>query len=389
MASIFPDFSNIEESIQSIAYSHSVHFVQETRPFFTEGGNIFGDNVNFNNIGAYFYSTAIERFDLGAKVYGKLDPNDTIGLLGTETFGGQNDTVARYSHTFNPTTSAGGMVVSSNSEGVSSTMGEMDSHFRWGKAGLDYEFSGTEGPGAGGGAELVSASYQDQKWTSVYQFSGVSNNFSTPIGYFPFVGYKGFFGDENYSANWRHGFWQNAGLTVQALDWVSLDGSPFYQGAGFSYNMTTRSDWYMEADYSLDKFQGVPDNFYNFVLTKGLTNRFSQFGLQFSPGVQGGANTTILSPVASVRVLKKLDLVYNGLIQNRLGQTQQHILTANYEISPTRSFGGRISTENSDTDVYLFFHESGGKGTEYYILLGNPNTLRTQTSLQFKLVFSF
>ena len=389
VASVFPDYSNIEESIQSIAYSHQVHYIQETRPFFTEGGNVFGDNINFNNIGAYFYSTAIERFDLGAKVYGKIDPNDTIGVLGTQTLGEQNDLVARYSHTFNPTTSAGGMIVSSNSGAVSSTTGEVDSHFRWGKAGLDYEFAGTEGPGAGGGAELVSLSYQDQKWNSVYQFSGISNNFVTPVGYFPFIGYKGFFGDENYNANWRHGFWQNANLNVNVLDWETLDNQPYYQGGGFSYNMTTQSDWYMEFDYSLDKFERVPDNFYNFFLLKGLTNRFAQFGLSCSPGVQGGANTTIFSPVASVRVLKKLDLIYNGLIQNREGQIQQHILTANYEISPTKSFGGRFSTENADTDVYLFYHDSGGKGTEYYVLLGNPNTLKTQTSLQFKLVFAF
>jgi Carbohydrate family 9 binding domain-like len=383
-----PDYSNVEGSIQSISYSHSVHFIPETRSFFTEGGNEFGTNVNFNDIGVYLYSEAIQRFDLGEKLYGKIDPNDSIGLLDTETFDSRNDLAARFLHNFSATSSAGAMVVSSNQDDVSSSVGEADTHFRWGKAGLEGEASGSEGPGAGGGAELISASYQDKKFTSVLQYSGISNNFSTPDGYFPFIGYKGFLGFENYSENWRHGFWQNANLSVQLIDWYGLDNRSYYQGGGFSYNVTTRSDWYVEFDYSLDKFQGLPDNYYNFQITKGLTNRFAQFGLQVSPGIQGGASETLIGPTASVRVLKKLDLVYSGLIQNRLGVIQQHILTANYELSPTRSFGGRMSTQNSDTNVYLFFHESGGKGTEIYLLFGNPDSLRTSRSLQVKLVFS-
>jgi hypothetical protein len=63
-------------------------------------------------------------------------------------------------------------------------------------------------------------------------------------------------------------------------------------------------------------------------------------------------------------------------------------MTLNYEISPTRSFGGRVVVQNADTNVYLFYRNSGGRGTEYYFLFGNPDALRTQTSLQVKVVFA-
>src|SRR6185312_15477939 len=153
-------------------------------------------------------------------------------------------------------------------------------------------------------------------------------------------------------------------------------------------DLHTRSDWYFEADYNSLDFQGLPDNYWNVQVTRGLTNRFCQFGLQFSNGIQGGEKTTQFGPSASVRVLGKLDLQYNGFIQNRLGVLQQHILTANYQISPTRSFGGRVVTQNSDTNLYLFFHESGGKGTEFYFLYGDPDALRTVPKIQVKFVFA-
>lgn len=384
-----PDYSNIEGAIVSAAFSHTPRSVPETRPFFTEGGQSFGDQTNINDIGAFFYSPAIKRFDTGAKVYGNLTPQDTIGALNTWTIGDRTDTVARWVHTIDPTTSAGAMVVDSRSSAVSSTVGAIDDHFRRGKLAFESIVAGSQGPGACGGAEVFSTYYADKVATSMIQFSGISNNFIAPDGYFPFTGYRGFVGVEDLAFNWRHGFWRSAEFTAVPLWWDQVDGSPYYRGIQLAYNMVTRSDWYFEVDYSRLDFQGVPDNFGNLQITRGITNRFCQMGLQLSAGVQGGAQTTIVGPTASFRVLKKLDLQYTGLVQNRLGQIQQHILTANYEISPTRSFGGRIVTLNADTNAFFYYHNSGGKGTEYYVLYGDPDAMRTVNSLQLKVVFSF
>jgi hypothetical protein len=153
--------------------------------------------------------------------------------------------------------------------------------------------------------------------------------------------------------------------------------------------MTTKDDLNLDVNYNRFDFQKVPDNYVNFQFTQGVTNRFRQFGLQFQTGIEGGAKITEFGPTASLRLLKKLDLSYTGFIQNRLGVIQQHILTANYELSPTRAFGGRVVVQNADTNVYLFYHNSGGKGTDYYLLFGDPNALRTQNLFQVKVVFSF
>jgi len=99
--------------------------------------------------------------------------------------------------------------------------------------------------------------------------------------------------------------------------------------------------------------------------------------------------STFLGPSASFRILKKLDILYQGAFQNRAGLDQQHVITMNYEISPTCSYGGRVVVQNADTDAYFFYHKSGGKGTELFLILGDPNAKRTVKSIQLKLVFAF
>jgi len=44
--------------------------------------------------------------------------------------------------------------------------------------------------------------------------------------------------------------------------------------------------------------------------------------------------------------------------------------------------------DNANTNVYIFYHNSGGKGTEYYLIFGDPNATRTVHAFQAKVVFA-
>lgn len=384
-----PDFSTVQGAIQSIAFSHTERFVADQRPFFTEGGNDFYAQTNINDIGAFFYSNRIPTFDLGAKVYGKIDPKDTVGFLSTASFDGRHDIVARAVHTFSDTASGGAMIVSTNAGGVEDTDAIVDSHLRWGKLAFEGIGANSMGVGAGGGAQVLSSYYADKFLTSLIQYSAVSNNFLVPDGFVPFTGYKGFTGVEDWSASWQHGPWRDTELTLVGLDWRQMNGKPYFQGVQGNYTLTTRSDWRFTVDFANMDFLGEKDRTYGGRIVRGATNRFLQFGLQVETGEQGSKESTFLGPTVSLRVLKKLDILYSGAFQNRLGLDQQHVLTLNYEVSPTCSYGGRLVAQNSDTNAYFFFHRSGGKGTELYFILGDPNAQRTVRSAQLKLVFAF
>ncbi|MHB8636993.1 MAG: sugar-binding protein [Fimbriimonadaceae bacterium] len=388
VGSINPDFSTIEAAIQTIQFSHTEIYLPDYRPFFTEGGNDFYAGTNNLSIGSFFYSPRIQSFNVGGKLYGKLTSKDTIGALAVQGPDGRNDTAARFKHVFNSTTFGGASVVGTNAGGGQNTVGEVDQHFRFGKLGVEGLAASSNGPGAGGGAQEIDASYLDKKMASFVAASEVSSNFIAPDGYFAYTGYKGVTAYENYGDDWRHGFWRNFNLGGGGTSFMTLEGGRFDNGVSLYAAIETRSDIHLEFDYTSDYQLGTDDNTLGLNMVYGVTNRFRQFSLQATTGETGGVHSTFFGPAASLRLFQGFDVTYAAGIQNRAGVTQQHVLTINDQLSPTRSAGGRAVVNNADTNVYLFYHKSGGKGTEYYLLFGDPNAARTVRGFQVKVVFA-
>ena len=75
-------------------------------------------------------------------------------------------------------------------------------------------------------------------------------------------------------------------------------------------------------------------------------------------------------------------------IDDDRGRTQQHVGTFSYELTPTRSIGGRIVTQDADTNWYCSFRHSGIFGTETYLILGDPNARRFVSQGMMKMVFA-
>jgi hypothetical protein len=385
-----PDFSGLEAAIQTIAYSSTETFLPEYRPFFQEGSDNFDMPWGANIFDILFYSRRIGKFDLGAKMYGKLSPHDGIGLLDTYAYNGRNDLVFRYNRNTSETSSLGAMLIRKDTAGVEgNTLSAVNGEFRKGKFGIDAVAANTSGPGAGGGMQIASAYYQDKHVTTILHGSEASDDFVAPDSFIPIKGYRGYWYTNFIRYDWQHGFFSSAQLVLNAINFWRFNGDPFDRELSSSLQMVTRNDW----EFSLAKndvtFMGLHDGTLSVELTKGFHNRFQSFGFQVLTGETGGVPTTFISPVVKLRLFKKLDVLYSGAIQNRGGLAQQHVTTLNYELSPTRSFGGRIVNQNADTNAYLFYRNSGGKGTEYYFILGDPNARKTVRSVQLKVVFAF
>ena len=78
-----PDFDNIEQSVEGIDFSYSERYVDDRRPFFSEGGNVY-------NLGNLFYSRRIMDMDGGLKLFGKVGKHTSVGTLGTSHRNNQN-----------------------------------------------------------------------------------------------------------------------------------------------------------------------------------------------------------------------------------------------------------------------------------------------------------
>jgi hypothetical protein len=387
VATINPDFGTIEGAVEGIQFTRSERFVPERRPFFLEGADYFNAGEDFA-IGNYFYSRHIENFDLGTKVYGKLSPKDSLGFLNTIDFHNRMDTVTRYRHDISPTQSAGFFFTNRTAKDDNNSVGFLMHNIRWGKFGIQTQAGITNGHNAGGDAEHLNFTYGDKNNFTSLLFLNVSPLFQDSNGLIFFNDYHGVYLFDSWSASWRKGFFRDFEVDFYpSMDWHS-DGRMFRKGGGLDLTLTTRSDWRIGLDYLYQTFDGQIDNTFGIRLRRGVSNRFKQWGLRLFTGRQGGSPYTYIGPDFSLRVLKKLDLSYGGGVQNLDGRVQQHVITANYELSPTRSFGGRVVVQDANTNWYLSYRNSGERGMETFFIIGDPNARRFSEQVRVKFVFA-
>lgn len=386
VGSVNPDFSTIENALASIQFTRGQPYVPETRPFFLEGGNNFFP-ANINLIGSYLYTENIPAFDFGTKLFGKVTPQDTVGVLDTLSSGARNDFVARYRHDMSATSSLSAFVVQKSEAGADNSLGLLVQDARWGKLASDVQLALTGGQQAAGDSEQFIVTYADKLDYLGIGIGQVSPYFRDADGQIPFTGYYGVFPFATWGAQWRQGFWRgfNASLFPN-VQWHT-DGRPFQRGGNLDVNFTARQDWTVDLTTLYNAFDSTSDNTYALTLTNGVSNRFRQYGLQVLVGREANRPAMFFGPVFSFRVLRRLDLGYNGAVQSLDGVTQQHILTLNYQLTPTRAFGGRLVMQNGQTNLYCFFRQAGGRGLDYYVILGDPNAPTFAKRLTIKFVY--
>lgn len=388
VASLNPDFNTIEGAIEGIAFSRVERFIPEKRPFFLEGQDYFQPGTRFNDIGAYFYARRIDTFDLGTKVYGKISPTDSVGFLNTVTFGERMDTVLRYKHDLSDTSDAGFFVGQRSSSGGNNTVAMVDQHARFGGIGFESQFARTWGENANGGAVVLSTNYQGGNNASVLQYHTISEEFQIADGFIPYTGYHGFFGFTDFNSQWRTGPWQSYDYGVYGIAWEHQDGSRYQQGFGTFGSLIHRDDYRVSFSQDYGIVDGTVDSTFMVGGVIGNSNRFRKYGVNITTGRLASMPATFISGSASLRLFKGLDLGYSGSVLNLDGSTNQHTVTLGYEISPTKSFGGRLVAQDSDTNWYLSYRNSGGRGTNFYVIVGDPNSRTFKRVLQFKLVFA-
>lgn len=93
-----PDFDNIEQAVEGIDFSYGERYVEDRRPFFSEGSNVY-------NLRPLFHSRRIMDMDGGLKLFGKLGKNTSVGTLGTYHRNNQNF-ILRASHSLTATSNS-------------------------------------------------------------------------------------------------------------------------------------------------------------------------------------------------------------------------------------------------------------------------------------------
>lgn len=141
MASLYPDFSQVEDEVTGLAFSYNEKLLTDRRPFFQEGSAFFGRSRT------YFHSGRIPDFNAGAKMFGRLGPIQ-MGFLGVTAPGGRSDYVARAVREFGPRSSVTLMAVQSQQAKFSNQLLALEGNARTAKgftASFDAAFTRTQG----------------------------------------------------------------------------------------------------------------------------------------------------------------------------------------------------------------------------------------------------
>lgn len=388
VASLNPDFGTIEGAVESVGFSRTERFVAERRPFFLEGQGFFRTGMGFD-IGQFFYPRRIRSFDLGAKVYGKLNTKDSLGVLGTLTFGERMDAVANWTHRESAYETFGmfANVKSSNTDAASVVTANYSKE--WGKLAFSTRYAASDDNGVDALASSNSLWYQDKNNFFFLSYNDTNDRFRLPDGLLGFTGIRGWELYDELTYEWRTGPVRVSKSEFSYSVNHTLDGSPFQRGGSAETFLGLRNGWGAQVNGSYYDFDGLIDREMRVAVVNGWDNRFSKVGVGVGGGTIASEGSGYYTLEVSQRVAKGFDIGYLGFFQNFSGHTQQNILTLAYEISPTRSFGSRMVTQNADTNWYLSYRDAGKKGTEWFVILGDPNARKFRQTLQVKAVFAF
>ncbi len=389
-----PDFRNFEDVVAGIDFVRTERFLGERRPFFNEGGDFFGLTDGFA-YGQMFYSRRIGAFDVGAKYYGQIDNRQRIGALYTSNFSGQKAAVINYERISTPVS---GWKVFGTFEDASRANSALGTSMwtRKGTIGFDAGFSiekdGSQKVDSAGTAAL---SYQRPSIFAIARYSWVSPDFNPSLAFIPWTNRRGGYVYVNGFREYRKGAIRDNGFNMSASEQRTYQGELQEGGWDFNSWQNFRNDINLNFGRSRYTYFGALDDTAWVGLNFNISNRFKRYGIGYQEGVIGGNPSRQFDLGGSVRVVNNLDLsLHKTILRLNAGLptesiTEQLVTTAAYQLSPADLLSTRVVWNGSLSNAYLSYRHAGVAGTEYYLILGDPNAQTSQSRLAAKVIWSF
>ena len=390
VVSWMPDFRNIEDEVESIDFSYTERWYSDRRPFFVEGGGYMPP-------GEMFYSRRIPDFDLGVKVFGTID-RTSLGLLDAWSFGGRNDIalqvrqkVAKYNRVSlgyvrtdqpdgdNQTYHARARYYKNLGRGSFRVSGRVfESHTAGGNTGTSWRVSLRRRRGRG----------KPGFWAN---YQRVDPTFDPWNGFAPDTDLEGVSAGINLYDSFQnrrteaHGYWLNLG------SFDRTDGTRYHNDMSLGYWIDYRdgTSWNLHWSYSdrppnLDRTCGVSLGWNSKKLHQG-----GSIGLTW--GELGGADYLYYSVEQGFKFSDKLRLQAGYELREsdypddaddeRIRRTT---IAFNYDFTSEKTLGGRLLTGNPGTNLYLSYRQVVRRGTDLFIILGDPNADQTESRLAVK-----
>ena len=360
-----PDFDNIEQDVEGIDFSYSERYVGDRRPFFSEGGNVY-------NLGNLFYSRRIMDMDGGLKLFGKITKNTSIGTLGTYHRNNQNFILrAKQSITATSHITAGFLTHHRPDTDINS-IGHLSGNVRFGKfSGASSFTQSWEGESDGRKGD-VNLKFNGSLFQSTLFGYFVDPDFVNNLGYQPFTGLRGGGIEGIFSNEWRQGLIRSIFIGANGIAANTYEDKLFQRDFAVFSNFWTHSDYGLYFSWYGGRFQEFSDSVINIRLNARSSDQFNNVSVGYSWGERADKRIHRVSGNLNFRIYG-FTAGLSSSIQWHFERHYQQILTLGYDFSPALSLGSRLIWQKDGFNIYFALRRSGYAGTDFFIILGDPN----------------
>ena len=383
-----PDFENIEQAVEGIDFSYGERYVEDRRPFFSEGGNLY----QFDD---FFYSRRIMDMDAGLNLFGKIEKNTAIGVLGTYHKNNQNG-IFRVSRTFTETANANAAVLTHHTkDGETNTVGYLSGDMRYNRLSAKSYFAQSWMGDTSENTGQLDLTYNGQVATAYLQSFFVSPNFVNHLGYHPFTGYRGAILGTTVRNEWRDGYLRSILLNAETelsntygRNTAPTADNVFRRTLYLAATLLTHSDYALVSTWRGGRFEEFTDSIFTIGAFANATNQFNRIGLFYSGGQSAGETLHRVSAQLKFRAYNfTAELI--SQIQRHFETTHQNILTVSYDFTPALSLGSRLIWQAEHRNVYFALRRSGYAGTDFFMIVGDPNAQEFKQRFAAKVLRSF
>lgn len=376
-----PDFENIEQAVEGIDFSYGERYVPDRRPFFSEGGNVY-------RLGQLFHSRRIMDMDGGLKIFGKIGKNTSVGTLGTYHRNNQN-IILQASQPLTATSNVSAAFLSHHQrEAEVNNVGYLSGDVRHGKLSVGSTLVQTWADESDGRRGFVSVGYNGSLFQPYLSAFFVDPDFVNRLGYQPFTGYRGIGLGSFIRNEWREGLIRSARLSVEGQASNTYEGEVFRRDLSISSLILTHSDYALAAGWRGGQFEEFNDSVFSIGLRARASDRFNNVGITYNWGEQAGERIHRISGDLNLRAYG-FTAGFSSRVQWHFERRYQQILTLTYDFNPALSLGSRLIWQVEGVNIYFALRRSGYAGTDFFVILGDPNALEFKQRLVAKVIRAF
>ena len=377
-----PDFDNIEQSVEGIDFSYGERFVSDWRPFFLEGGNVY------RVVGGLFHSTRIVDMNAGLKLFGKVGKSTSVGTLGTYHKNNQNF-VLQAKRTFTETSNLSTAFFSHHlRETGANNVAHISGDVRLGKISAASSFTQSWAGESDGRTGNASMTYKGSLLQPELAVFFTDPDFVNNLGFHPFTNFRGGYIQTTLQNDWREGFIRSFYMWLGLLGSNTYDGDVFRRNFGLLANLLTHNDIGMIFGWNGGKFEEYFDSVFNIGITLRASDSFNNVNISYNWGEQADKRLHRVSGNLNLRAYG-FTAGLSSSIQWHFERRYQQIFTLGYDFSPALSLGSRLIWQIEGFNIYFALRRSGYAGTDFFIILGDPNAPEFKQRLVAKVIRAF